>query len=89
MATVKSEARPVEGHAGSAFTVRKVSDILGAEVTGLDLEAPISESVKEKIIQAYGENLLLVFKSQKLSKAAQCDFSRIFGEFELPVNADL
>ena len=72
----------------AVFTIRPVSDVLGAEVIGLDLEQPISEVAKQRLLRAYGDNLLLVFREQKLSKAAQCDFSRIFGEFEMPVNAD-
>ncbi len=70
------------------FRINKLSDILGAEIIGLDLGKPITSATKDKIIQAYGENLLLVFRDQNLSKGAQCDFSSVFGDFEMPVNAD-
>lgn len=61
--------------------IRKLSNALGAEVTGVDL-ARLSDSEFECIEQAWREHLLLVFRGQKLDHAQYIAFGRRFGELE-------
>jgi taurine dioxygenase len=68
--------------------IRPLSSTHGAEVLGIDLRQPLSADTKAAIAQAYAASLLLVFRDQRLDKASQVRFSRLFGEFELPINRD-
>jgi taurine dioxygenase len=61
---------------------------LGIEIRGLDLGKPLTEADRAAIVSAYRVHHIVVFRDQKLSKAAQIAFSRQLGEFELPVNKD-
>lgn len=61
--------------------VRRLSNALGAEVTGIDL-ARIGDADFARIEQAWREHLLLVFRGQTLDHARYIDFGRRFGELE-------
>jgi len=63
------------------MTIRKLSNALGAEVTGVDL-ARLSNEEFAHIEQAWREHLLLVFRGQKLDHPQYIAFGRRFGELE-------
>lgn len=63
------------------MNVRKLSNALGAEVTGVDL-AHLDDGEFARIEQAWREHLLLVFRKQKLDHAQYIAFGRRFGELE-------
>jgi len=56
---------------------------VGVEVSGFDINAPISERTKEELKALWYEHAILVFRDQDISPQAQIEFSRIFGPLEL------
>ncbi len=62
--------------------VRPLGFALGAEVTGLDLRAPLSPQHREAIYQAWLKHLVLVFPGQDLEPEELIRFSRQFGELD-------
>ncbi len=58
---------------------------LGAEVSGLDLRAPINADDSAALRQAWFDHKVLLFRGQVLSYQEQIAFSRMFGELEKPV----
>jgi len=66
----------------SGFTVRLLSAVMGAEVTGLDLSNPLGDATRSAVYRTFLEHQLLVFRDQKLDKAQQVAFSEQFGVLE-------
>lgn len=64
------------------FTVRRISDVAGAEIAGIDLSEPISRETADAIIRAMEEFHVVAFRDQKLTKDQQYDFTLNFGEIE-------
>ena len=60
--------------------VQPISGALGAEVSGLDLARALSEEVVAEIRQAFLDHLVIFFRGQNLTPAAQLEFARRFGE---------
>lgn len=60
--------------------IGKLSDALGAEVTGIDLNQPQDPATVEALKRAFAENLVLVVRDQKdLSPEAHVRFCEFFG----------
>ncbi len=55
---------------------------IGAEVRGVDLAAPLDESVMQAIEQALYDHLVLFFRDQDITPAQQIEFAGWFGPFE-------
>lgn len=66
------------------FKTEKLSDALGAEVSGVDLAQPLAPAVFAGIRAAWLEHLVLRFRGQKLSDPQLLAFSRNFGELDPP-----
>jgi taurine dioxygenase len=64
--------------------VTRLADALGAEVSGIELSAPVPESDFSTIRQAWREHMVLRFRGQSLSDAQLLAFSRRFGELDPP-----
>ena len=64
------------------FHIRKLSNALGAEVTGIDLRRPLRDDEFERIRDAWHEHLLLVFRGQELDYPDYIRFGERFGELE-------
>ena len=64
------------------FQVLPLSDLMGAEVIGLDLSQPLDEATREAVHQAFLTYQLLVFRDQKLDKPQQIAFTEQFGTLE-------
>jgi len=64
------------------FAVRRLSDVAGAEITGLDLRLPITADLRDAIMAALEEFHLLCFRDQTLTKDEQYAFTLNFGEIE-------
>lgn len=62
--------------------VNRLSNVLGAEVIGLDLRESRDPSAIEKISALLTEHQLLVFRDQRLEPAEQLEVCRRFGELE-------
>lgn len=54
----------------------------GAEISGIDLRQPISESLREQILAAFAVHHLLIFRGQRLGKDRMGEVAAMFGEVE-------
>ena len=64
------------------FQVRRISDVAGAEITGVDLSPPIGRQLADAIIRAMEEFHVIAFRDQDLTKDQQYEFTLNFGEIE-------
>ena len=62
--------------------VRRLSAVMGAEVTGVDLSKPLAPDLKSAILDAFLEHHLLAFREQNLTPEQQHAFTLNFGEIE-------
>jgi len=68
------------------LSIRPLSDVIGAEIRGLDLAEPVSDADFAEVEAALNCGHLLVFRDQaRLTPAAHVAFSRRFGPLELHV----
>jgi alpha-ketoglutarate-dependent taurine dioxygenase len=65
-----------------AFEVRPLSDLMAAEVTGLDLSKPFDAETKGLVTQAFLDYQVLAFRGQCLTKDQQVAFTEQFGTLE-------
>jgi taurine dioxygenase len=65
------------------FTTTPLSPTFGAEISGIDLSAPLSEATRAEILAAWRKHLVLVFRGQNLSPENLLDFARGFGTLDL------
>jgi taurine dioxygenase len=66
-----------------ALAVRKLSDAIGAEISGVDLSRPLDEGAMAEIRQAWLENVILLFRDQAISDDDQERFCRYLGDLEV------
>jgi taurine dioxygenase len=66
----------------SDFKVKPLSDALGAEIIGVDLSQPLDDQTARSIEDAWHENLVLVFRDQKISNEDQVRFCSHYGALE-------
>lgn len=59
-----------------------LSDLMAAEVVGLDMSHPLDDATRETVHQAFLTYQLLVFRNQKLKKPEQIAFTEQFGTLE-------
>ena len=64
------------------FEIEALDGVLGAQVLGLDLTAPLDEDAISRLRTALNKFHLLVFRDQALSGEQQVAFSSRFGELE-------
>ena len=60
--------------------VTPLSRACGAEIRGVDLTKPLSDSTVQAIKHAWGEHLVLVFRGQHITQEQQLAFAADFGE---------
>lgn len=65
-----------------AFKITPLSDLMAAEITGIDLTEPLNSTTREAIHNAFLDHQLLVFRDQKLTKDQQVTFTEQFGSLE-------
>ena len=68
----------------TSITIHPLSPALGAEISNVDLHAPVSPAALAEIKQAWDEHLVLRFRGQMLSDQNLLDLSRLFGELDPP-----
>ena len=56
---------------------------VGVEVSGFDINAPISESLQQELLALWHEHGILLFRDQDINPEKQIEFSRIFGPLEM------
>jgi taurine dioxygenase len=61
------------------FTVRPLTEAIGAEIAGIDLSAPIDAATKQRLSQALAEHLALVFHDQYLTPEQYLAAAEAFG----------
>lgn len=66
--------------------VTPVSEIVGAEVTGIDLSRPIDADAVATLRQAMVDHQVLVIRDQTLTPSEQVTFSKTWGDLETPAN---
>jgi taurine dioxygenase len=62
------------------FTLKPLTAILGAEITGIDLSRPLDAATKRALHDAWVTYAVLVIRDQKLSPSQFADAARIFGD---------
>lgn len=62
------------------LNVRQLPHPCGAEILGVDLSKPLSDSTVRDIQRAWDENLVLLFRGQELSQDDQLRFAANFGK---------
>ena len=60
--------------------VSPISPALGAEIEGVDLRNPIDDALKQKLLDAWHENLVILLRNQDLDEDSQVRFATAFGE---------
>jgi alpha-ketoglutarate-dependent taurine dioxygenase len=79
----RSAANKQDGSVQQAIPqVRCLSDVLGAEIEGVDLATPISAKLKELIVAAIVERHMVVFRGQRLAPDQQYRLAHCFGEIQ-------
>lgn len=66
-----------------AFELSPVAGNIGAEISGLDIGAPIGEQARTELRHALTEHLVLFFHDQPLTPEQQIAFGRNFGELHI------
>ena len=69
------ERRPYE-----AIKVRRLTPLIGAEISGVDLSGPLGNQAFDEIHRALMEHLVIFFRDQTLSPEQHLAFGRRFGE---------
>ena len=64
------------------LSFRPLSHALGAEVQGVDLAQPLSNSEFDQIHRTFLERGILLFRDQKITREQHIAFSRRFGELD-------
>ena len=64
------------------FSIQRLSDVAGAEISGVDLRDPISAEMRDAILAALEEFHVIAFRDQNLTKDEQQAFTLHFGEIE-------
>ena len=65
-----------------AIAITPMSDVLGAEIGGVDLTRPLDDGTVAAIRRAWLDHLVVVLRGQGLSQLDQERFCQAFGEFE-------
>jgi taurine dioxygenase len=64
----------------SVFAVRPLSPALGAEIVGVDLSQKLDEGTAARILSAWHEHLVVLFREQDLTEEDEVRFAETFGE---------
>ena len=62
------------------FKVKPLSNLMGAQITGIDLRNKISKETKAELLKVITNHLVVCIKGQKLSPSKLADVSRLFGK---------
>lgn len=64
----------------AALTVRPVAGHIGADISDLDLSAPLDDATVARLTEALHRYKVIFFRGQRLDHAGQIRFGRYFGE---------
>ena len=71
---------------GPIMKVTAVSDVMGAEITGVDLSVAMDADTKSAMREAFLRYQALVVRDQHLTPSQQVAFSAQWGDLEVPEN---
>ena len=74
-----------EATSTARFGVRRLAAGFGAEITGLDIAAPLDAGTVAALREAFDHHLVLLYRRQRLPPEAHIAFTRHFGELEVHV----
>jgi taurine dioxygenase len=72
-----------EGSPYETLTVDKLTPVIGAEIHGVNLSAPLSDRQLAEIHRALAENLVIFFRDQALTPERHLAFGRLFGDLHV------
>jgi len=61
------------------ITIKKLHQVIGAEINGVDLSQPLDSETIDQIIEAWHQHSVLLFRDQNLSEDDQVRFAAHFG----------
>ncbi len=56
------------GAGADSFRATKISPSIGAEIHGVDLRAPITPALKQKLLDAWHEHLIILLRDQNSTR---------------------
>lgn len=62
------------------LTVTPVTPALGAEISGIDVAAPLDDELRDEVRAALDEHLVLFFRDQRITPEQQLNFAKCFGD---------
>ena len=65
-----------------SFTTNPLSDLIGLEISGLDLTGPLDDATFAKVKSLFETNSVVVFRDQRITPEQHIAFSRRFGELD-------
>jgi taurine dioxygenase len=71
------------------LTITPLSDLMGAEATGIDLTQPVDDDTKQALDDALHEHIVLCIRDQALDGPAFLEAAKIFGPLMRQANEDL
>tara|TARA_R110002074_G_scaffold290717_6_gene462582 strand:+ start:5 stop:856 length:852 start_codon:yes stop_codon:yes gene_type:complete len=75
-------------HTITDIRINPLSDVMGAEVIGLDLRQTIAPADKARLLEAFTQYHLLCFRDQSLTKHEQIEATKQFGELDVHVQSN-
>ena len=66
-----------------SLSIDKLTPVIGAEVSGVDLSRPLSNRQLDELNRALAENLVLFFRDQDITPEQHLAFGRLFGELHV------
>ena len=68
----------------SAIAIKKLTPAIGAEISGIDLNAPMDTATEDAIYRALIDNLVIFFRDQDITPERHLTFARSFGTLDKP-----
>src|SRR4030095_421401 len=65
------------------ITIDKLTPIIGAEISSIDLSQPLSNRQHDEVHRALAENLVIFFRDQTLTPQQHLAFGRLFGDLHV------
>ena len=63
---------------------KKITPVIGAEISGVDFSKPLTASVHDAIYKALLDHLVIFFRGSDISPSAHLEFARGFGDIDEP-----
>jgi taurine dioxygenase len=70
------------------ISVKRIGKRFAAEISGVDLSAPLNDDTFAQVAKAFFDNEVVVFRDQRLTPAQQIAFTRRFGPLEAHVRKE-